>query len=140
MNSLLAPDRKTIGMSINDPKFKHAAIQQCCNAWNVRYQAERATGRGIVSCACRANEAYRTAMPPLTTAENIGDFVACVTYGTMIGTICHLAATQLLYAAQVATGLQNHLWRVKNKNPPKSKKKEMLRKKDTKAATLSHAA
>ena len=35
-------------------------------------------------------------------AKNISDFIACVTYGIVIGAILGPTATRLLYAAQVA--------------------------------------
>ena len=41
-------------------------------------------------------------MPPLSGLDNISDFIACVTYGIVIGAILGPTATRLLYAAQVA--------------------------------------
>jgi hypothetical protein len=46
--------------------------------------------------------AYCTAMPPLTGASNIRDFIACVTYAMMIDIIPGNQGTRLLYAARVA--------------------------------------
>jgi hypothetical protein len=50
----------------------------------------------------RANEAYRSAMPPLTTPQNLCDFVACVAHGVAVRTILPAHATSLLDAARVA--------------------------------------
>jgi hypothetical protein len=46
--------------------------------------------------------AYCFAMPKLSGAGNIRDFVACVTYGMLMGIIPGSEGTRLLYAAQVA--------------------------------------
>ena len=51
-------------------------------------------------------DAFRSAMPPLLGAENIRDFIACVTQGMLIGVIENKDATKLLYAAQVAFSAQ----------------------------------
>jgi hypothetical protein len=139
MNTLLAKDGTNLDLSINNPDIEHPAILQCCGAWNRKYKAERASGRGIASSGCRANEAYRTAMPPLTTPENIRDFVACVTYGTMIGSICLAAGAQLLYAAQVATALQKCLLMSRPKTTPKPEKAKKLRRKNAKSGPLPPA-
>jgi len=46
--------------------------------------------------------AYCNAMPKLSGAGNIRDFIACVTHGMLLGIIPGSEATRLLYAAQVA--------------------------------------
>ncbi len=46
--------------------------------------------------------AYCGAMPKLSGATNIRDFIACVTYAMAIGIIPGNEGTRLLYAAQVA--------------------------------------
>ena len=46
--------------------------------------------------------AYCSAMPMLSGADNIRDFIACVSYGMSLGIIPGPEATRLLYAAQVA--------------------------------------
>ena len=82
--------------------LKHAAILRCCKAWYRALEAAAAEDRGVISCRIRANEAYRVAMPPLSSLENIRDFIACVTHGFLLGTVLDTVATRLLYAAQVA--------------------------------------
>jgi hypothetical protein len=49
-----------------------------------------------------ARFAYCTAMPPLTGASNIRDFIACVTYAMMVDIIPGNEGARLLYAARVA--------------------------------------
>jgi hypothetical protein len=46
--------------------------------------------------------AYCTAMPKLSGAANIRDFIACVTYAMLLDVISGSDGTRLLYAAQVA--------------------------------------
>lgn len=105
MNSLLSEDGRPNGLSINFPEVKNFAIRRCCEAWTRTYNTEIAGPRGMISSALRANEAFRTAMPPLTSVNHIRDFIACTTYGLMTGTICDEAGDQLLNAAHVAVSL-----------------------------------
>ena len=49
-----------------------------------------------------AQLAYALSIPPLTGADSIGDFIACVTHGMLPGAIPGSDATRLLYAAQIA--------------------------------------
>ena len=51
----------------------------------------------------RAADAYREAMPPLTGAENIRNFIACVGHGLLLHVITEKESTKLLYAAQTAS-------------------------------------
>lgn len=124
MNTLLDDKGLPNGMSINYPSVRNRAVQRCCEAWHRTYDTEIAGVRGIVSSAMRANEAFRTAMPPLTTSANIRDFIACTTYGLVTGAICHPAADRLFEAAKVAISLirsQNAEKRLKNASRQRSK-------------------
>jgi hypothetical protein len=105
MNTLLSSDGEPNGLSINLPAIRNASIVRCCKAWIRTYDTEIAGGRGMISSGCRANEAFRTAMPPLTTPANVRNFIACTTYGLMTGAICDTAGQQLLDAARVAISL-----------------------------------
>ena len=51
-----------------------------------------------------AREAYRNAMPALTSREGIRAFIACVARGVIIEAIRENTSSRLLYAAQVALG------------------------------------
>ena len=79
------------------------AIGRCCEAWYRAYEKAAEQGRGELSCGLRANAAYRAAMPPLTCAENVPAFVACVAHGLVLGTIVDSIATRLVNAAQVVS-------------------------------------
>ncbi len=85
------------------PDLEATAIGRCCEAWYNAYEKAARQGRGEISCRIRANEAYRAAMPPLTCAENIPGFVACVTHGLVMGTVVDTIATRLIHAAGVVS-------------------------------------
>jgi len=51
-----------------------------------------------------ARQAYRNAMPALTSREGIHAFIACVARGVVIEAIRENTSSRLLYAAQVALG------------------------------------
>ena len=89
-----------------NPVFCSPAVTRCCEAWKIVYQAERAKGTPGVSCYLRANEAYRYAMPPLTSAKNIRDYIACVAHGMMARTIDMIVAPKLIAIAKVAVWAQ----------------------------------
>ncbi|MGA3080711.1 MAG: hypothetical protein ABSD44_04925 [Terracidiphilus sp.] len=81
---------------------ENTAIARCMNAWKTAYRAVIANGKSSCFAVREAAPAYRNAMPPLTEQENIGNFVACVARGMLIGAIEGKDGTRLLYAAQVA--------------------------------------
>ena len=86
-----------------DPEFDSPAVARCCKAWNRAFKAHREGGTNPVSTNLRANEAYRNAMPPLSSPRNICDFVACVTHAIVVRAICLEHAAPLLQAAGVAS-------------------------------------
>ena len=98
--------------------FNSPAINRCCQAWYKAYKNAQARGTNPVSVRLCANEAYRYAMPPLTSAENARDFVACVVHGMMVGCIIDELGTRWLYAAQIAASM------FKQAKRPKSLKKK----------------
>ncbi len=64
-----------------------------------------------------ASKAYCMAMPVLADHESIGNFIACVAHGILVGSIPDDTSGQLLYAAQVASASVLH-----QQKSPKSKK------------------
>ena len=114
-----------------NPAGMTPALMLCCEAWAKTLKHQRAIGTNPVSCYVRANEAYRAAMPPLNSAGNIQDFIACTAFGIMNGPIALLLAPKLLYAAQVATANLRH-------SAPKSKRPKSASK--TKKAAPGAAA
>ncbi len=84
------------------PEFQSPAVARCCKAWNRAFKAHTDAGTQPVWIPVRANEAYRSAMPPLSSPQNLSDFVACVAYGVAVRTILPFQAASLLDAARVA--------------------------------------
>jgi hypothetical protein len=85
------------------PEFQSPAVARCCKAWNRAFKAHTDARTNPVWVPIRANEAYRSAMPPLTTPQNLCDFIACVAHGVSVRAICLIHATSLLAAARVAS-------------------------------------
>lgn len=83
--------------------LENPAVAACCRAWEETY--EEALESGDVSeydATQRANQAFRDAMPPLTGAQNIRNFIACVAAGLLRSVFSGSEGPRLLYAAQIA--------------------------------------
>ncbi len=78
------------------------AVARCTKAWSKAYRAVMAESDHETTATYSASEAFRAAMPPLSSRENCRDFIACVAQGTLLGAIPERYSTKLLYAAQVA--------------------------------------
>ena len=86
------------------PALKDPVIKQCAGIWETILRATLKETGSICTAKRCANVAFRTALPPLSGYQNICDFIACVGYGILLGTIKPDIGTKLLYAAQVALG------------------------------------
>jgi hypothetical protein len=86
------------------PEFNHPAVARCCKAWNLSFKANLKAGTDPVLIYVRANEAYRFAMPPLSTPESLCDYVACVAHGVVLNIIPLVHAAAMMDAARVASG------------------------------------
>ncbi len=84
----------------------HVALCFCAAAFNTTYfeQMRKHTPRPEARRLGQA--AWLSALPPLTGAESIGDFIACVGYGIANDIIAPEKGARLLYAAQVAQSNQ----------------------------------
>ncbi len=80
----------------------NSAVVCCDDAWQRAYKAALASEKHRVAALMDANQAYCRAMPPLSGAQNIRDFIACVAHGMLINVIHEKSAPKLLYAAQMA--------------------------------------
>jgi hypothetical protein len=78
------------------------AVEMCCDSHKTITKQLIAEGRKIELISAAAKVAYGNAMPRLTGADNIRDFIACVAHGMIIGVIPSSEGSRLLYAAQVA--------------------------------------
>lgn len=75
-------------------------------------QAELEAAAKVASIGLKAaGEAYRTALPPLTGAVNIRNFVACVAHGMVLNVFQPSEGSKLLYAAQVAAFAESKRYR-----------------------------
>ena len=86
----------------SNPSFANPAVAHCCKAWKKVFRAAVDAGKSELAAAFRAGEAYRAAMPPLSTRDSCRDFIACVAQGILLGAVSEKDGGKLLYAAQVA--------------------------------------
>jgi len=90
-----------------DPDYaalKNHAVARCLDAFERTRAQSKDSGKGMVFSTMDASRAFRKAMPPLSGADNIRDFIACTAYGMLLGAIDAPDGSRLLYAAQVARG------------------------------------
>ncbi len=86
----------------SNPAFANPAVAHCCKAWKKVFRAAVDANQSELTAAFKAGEAYRVAMPPLSTRDSCRDFIACVAQGILLGAIPEKDGGKLLYAAQVA--------------------------------------
>ena len=86
------------------PALANRAIARCARAFEDAYRACIQRRGTKFEAKDLADEAYRAAMPPLTSRDNCRDFIACVAHGILLGAIYDKNSGKLLYAAQVALG------------------------------------
>jgi hypothetical protein len=86
------------------PSFANPAVAHCCKAWKKAFRAAMNDDLPDYKAAPIACEAYRAAMPPLSTRDGCLDFIACVAHGILLSAISEKDSGKLLYAAQVALG------------------------------------
>jgi hypothetical protein len=94
----------TPGTAVDSPE-PNPAIARCYQAYRQAAKAAREKGKYDFEIRSAAREAYRSAMPPLSGAENIRNFIACVAEGMLNESISGTDGMRLLYAAQVASGV-----------------------------------
>jgi hypothetical protein len=101
---MMSPNRLTeaVAEAIGIYPVPSMAVEACTRAFTEAAEKATAEGRSVDHSRKAAQIAYAMAIPPLTGADSIGDFIACVTRGMLLGAIPGPDATRLLYAAQVA--------------------------------------
>jgi hypothetical protein len=103
MNSYEHPTSVTAdAVDKSNPSFANPAVAHCCKAWKKVFRAAVDAGKSELTASFQAGEAYRAAMPPLSTRDSCRDFIACVAQGILLGAIPEKDGGKLLYAAQVA--------------------------------------
>jgi hypothetical protein len=91
----------------SNPSFANPAVAHCCKAWKKAFRAAVDAGKSELAASFQAAEAYRAAMPPLSTRDSCRDFIACVAQGILLGAVSEKDGGKLLYAAQVALAAAN---------------------------------
>ena len=91
----------------SNPSFANHAVAHCCKVWKKTFRESFAATESEVRATSNAAEAYRAAMPPLSTRDSCRDFIACVAQGMLLGAIPEKDGGKLLYAAQVALAAAN---------------------------------
>jgi len=112
------------------PEYSCPAIDRCCKAWYAAFQKAQAAGTNPVSVRLRANEAYRFAMPPLNSVQNIKDFMACVVHGIMVGAIVDERGNRWIQAARVAAEMYRKAPQNRGSSPRKPRKIKEIRQSD----------
>jgi len=91
----------------SNPSFANLAVAHCCKVWKKTFRDTFAATESEVGATSNAAEAYRAALPPLSTRDSCRDFIACVAQGMLLGVIPEKDGGKLLYAAQVALAAAN---------------------------------
>ena len=82
--------------------IENVGVIHCCGAAHRAYLAAVASGKPVESAESEGVQAYRRAMPPLDSDENIRNFISCVAHAMLIRIFDLAEAPRLLYAAQCA--------------------------------------
>jgi hypothetical protein len=99
------------------PSFANPAVAHCCKAWKKAFRAAINDDLSEYKAALIACEAYRAAMPPISTRDGCLDFIACVAHGILLSAISEKDSGKLLYAAQVALTATNNEHNSRKKSP-----------------------
>jgi hypothetical protein len=78
----------------------HAAVQRCCTAY--RHAIEAGGGPKVSSARDAAQEAYKAALPFLSTRASIRGFIACIAQGMVFGIFFFDEGPKLIAAAKAA--------------------------------------
>ena len=87
---------------VNGSAIENLGVIRCCGAAHRAFLAALAGGKPNETAQSEGAEAYRRAMPPLDSDENIRNFISCVAHAMLIRIIDPTEAPRLLYAAQCA--------------------------------------
>jgi hypothetical protein len=101
-----APPESATTISTPEP---NSAIDRCYQAYRQAAKAAREQGKYDFQIESAAKEAYRNAIPSLSGIDNIRDFIACIAEGMLHEMIGGADGMRLIYAAQVASGIQGKL-------------------------------
>ena len=85
------------------PALQDDAVAHCHKVWKAAYQRVMRREKSRLVARMEAAEAFRSALPPLSSSQNIRRFISCVAFGMASGILAEDSSKKLLYAAQVAT-------------------------------------
>jgi len=88
----------------NGCALENVAVIRCCGVAHRVFLAALASGKPNDAAESEGAAAYRRALPPLDSHENIRNFISCVAHAMLIRIIDANEAPRLLYAAQCAVG------------------------------------
>jgi hypothetical protein len=86
----------------SSPALSNSAVARCTLAWEKAFREAAEEDGCLGKPLDDASDAFRAAMPPLTSRDNCRDFVACVAQGMLLGVFSDKNSTKLLYAVQIA--------------------------------------
>jgi hypothetical protein len=95
------------GRGVPDRLYENDAVARCVRAWQITLKKECPElddSDSEFEAKEAANCAYLHALPPLSGYQNICDFIACVSNGSMVGAILQRDAEHLLASAKIALG------------------------------------
>jgi hypothetical protein len=81
---------------------RNLAVMLCQSSYEEWGEEAKKEGKPIESVIHAAKIGYCSLLPPVSGADNIRDFIACVTNGMALGIFSAKEGTSLLYGAQVA--------------------------------------
>ena len=90
---------------VNGSAIENVGVIRCCAAAHRAFLAAVAGGQPNESAESEGVQAYRRAMPPLDSDENIRNFISCVAHAMLIRIFDPAEAPRLLYAAQCAVAV-----------------------------------
>ena len=88
------------------PSLKNPAVALCNEVWKIAYRRVMRREKSRLVARKEAEDAFLSALPPLSGIENIRSFVACVACAMANRILARGTATKLLYAAQVARNVE----------------------------------
>ena len=87
---------------VDGSALDNLAVIRCCGAAHRAFLAAIAEGKPNDTAESEGAAAYRRALPPLDTDENIRNFISAVAHAMLLRIIDSKEGPRLLYAAQCA--------------------------------------
>ncbi len=94
-----------------DRSSSNPSVARCIRAWNRAYRKKLDNlGKHEEEYHAKnvANDRYLRAMPPLAGYQNVCDFIACVTYASLVDILRPSEVDRLFAAAKVALGTMRY--------------------------------